>query len=140
MALVTPVSTFGQGRFDFELIGVRYRYGTTVGTATQRSGTPVVWTFSSVATGISGTVADRAALGALRSMQLQCQQRFPSGLTAGSRHPLALIGTNSVTPWGPDICTQGGPARALRVGGKSMGCSQVWSEAVQMICEQPLVK
>jgi hypothetical protein len=88
-----------------------------------------------VVTGISGT----SARGDVRSMLFYCQQLSPSGLTAGFRRPLVPIGKNSPTPWGPDVCTQGRPARALRTDTTLILAAAVIG-AVQMICEQPLVQ
>jgi uncharacterized repeat protein (TIGR01451 family) len=88
-----------------------------------------------VVTGISGT----SLRGDVRSMLFYCQQLFPSGLTAGFRRPLVPIGTNSPIPWGPDVCTQGRPARALRTN-TTLFLAAIVIGDVQMICEQPLVE
>lgn len=79
----------------------------------------------------------------LRTLTLHCQSLGASGLTTGSENILAPTGVPASSRWGPERCSGGRPASALRVIADFEGYGSLFSAKMivgaQLVCEQPLV-
>lgn len=89
----------------------------------------------------------RVDFGQLRRLTIRCKRIGTAGLTSGSESTLENVGYDTGTPQGPDSCSGGRPARALRLSTAQYTSSNVvvrlappWIVAgLQLICEQPVV-
>jgi adhesin/invasin len=84
--------------------------------------------------GISGTVDNNR----LTSITLVCQTVVSTGLTSGTITTKAPLIQSGSTPFSADSCTNGRPARAIKVGLSTTEAFLTWRVVgVQLICEQP---
>jgi hypothetical protein len=88
--------------------------------------------------GYYGTQVDQQ----IRGITLMCMTIRPTGRVANPSKGLSSVG-GSGTPWPPEMCPDGRPARGLRVatgaGGGAGDLFEFAIQGVQMVCEQPLV-
>jgi hypothetical protein len=131
---VTSTGTVGTG--TNAIVRTTDEFGGTSGTAFTRN-CPA----GQAVTGIRGTIEHEQ----VRGLGLQCKP-LAGGLATGSlTNTTTIAGGTSGTPWGPDNCGQGRPARAIRVAkdiflsGIPLGnmFSPFVVAAEQLICEQP---
>lgn len=89
----------------------------------------------------------RVDFGQIRRLTIRCKRIGATGLTSGSESTLENVGYNTGTPQGPDSCSGGRPARALRLSTAQYTSNNLlvklappWIVAgLQLICEQPVV-
>jgi hypothetical protein len=82
----------------------------------------------------------------IRSITIHCKKLATNGLTSDLAMPLPVVGTRVSDDLGPDFCTSGRPARALRLSTDIMKDPTIgeipygpWIiVAEQLICEQPV--
>jgi uncharacterized repeat protein (TIGR01451 family) len=77
--------------------------------------------------------------GEVRSLSLHCKAVGTSGLTSGIEVILAPAGRPTTTKQGPDSCTQGRPARGLKVSASLEGLFGSLISAETLICAQPVI-
>lgn len=90
------------------------------------------------------SVEVRIDFGQLRRLTLKCRKLGSSGVTSGSEATLQNVGYNVGGEAGPDSCSSGRPARALRLSAAQYNNNTFptvlmpWIVAgLQLICEQP---
>jgi hypothetical protein len=96
---------------------------------------------------VVSSVEVRVDFGQLRNITLRCRRLTTSGLTTGGEETLTSVGGNVGSTMGPVSCSQGRPARALRLSANRFYNKTPLQElfapwivaGLQMICEQPVV-
>ena len=153
---------------SYVMVGIKGKGSTyieevSVGCAAIRAGGslsgPVIWTTRWEPESHSGTAFERKcpsgrAVSAiqgtahpernqLRTLTLHCKSLAVTGLTTGIENILAPTGVPASSPWGPERCSAGRPASALRVIADFEGYGGLFNPRMivgaQLVCEQPLV-